>query len=75
MRKIILILSLLIMLVFTSCQKQEQIRVRCVYGHELDTSTDMVLKNNFAWDERLWYYQGVIVSAEIILRNEIARVE
>lgn len=35
MRKIILILSLLIILVFTSCQKQEQIRVRCVYGHDI----------------------------------------
>jgi hypothetical protein len=35
MRKIILILSLLIILVFTSCQKREQIRVRCVYGHDI----------------------------------------
>ena len=35
MRKIILILSLLIILVFTSCQKQEQIRVRSVYGHDV----------------------------------------
>jgi hypothetical protein len=35
MRKIISILSLLIILVFTSCQKQEQIRVRCVYGHDI----------------------------------------
>lgn len=35
MRKIILILSLLIILVFTSCQKREQIRVRCVYGHDV----------------------------------------
>lgn len=35
MRKIILVLSLLITLVFTSCQKQEQIRVRCVYGHDI----------------------------------------
>ena len=35
MRKIILTLSLLIVLVFTGCQKQEQIRVRCVYGHDI----------------------------------------
>lgn len=35
MRKIILILSLLIILVFTSCQKHEQIRVRTVYGHDI----------------------------------------
>ena len=35
MRKIILILSLLIILVFTGCRKQEQIRVRCVYGHDV----------------------------------------
>lgn len=35
MRKIILILSLLIILVFTSCQKREQIRVKCVYGHDI----------------------------------------
>jgi hypothetical protein len=35
MRKILFILSLLIILVFTSCQKQEQIRVRCVYGHDI----------------------------------------
>ena len=35
MRKIILILSLLIILVFTGCQKQEQIRVRCTYGHDI----------------------------------------
>ena len=35
MRKVVLILSLLIILVFTGCQKQEQIRVRCVYGHDV----------------------------------------
>ena len=35
MRKIILTLSLLIILVFTSCQKYEQIRVRCAYGHDI----------------------------------------
>lgn len=35
MRKIILILSLLIMLVFTGCQKHEQIRVRSAYGHDI----------------------------------------
>lgn len=35
MRKIILILSLLFILVFTSCQKQEQIRVRSAYGHDI----------------------------------------
>ena len=35
MRKIILILSLLIIFVFTSCQKDEQIRVRCAYGHDI----------------------------------------
>ena len=35
MRKIILILSLLIIIVFTGCQKQEQIRVRCTYGHDI----------------------------------------
>lgn len=35
MRKIILILSLLFLLVFTGCQKQEQIRVRCAYGHDI----------------------------------------
>lgn len=35
MRKIILILSLLFLLVFTSCRKQEQIRVRCTYGHDI----------------------------------------
>lgn len=35
MRKIILILSLLFIFVFTSCQKQEQIRVRSVYGHDI----------------------------------------
>ena len=35
MRKIILILSLLVILVFTSCRKQEQIRVRCVFGHDV----------------------------------------
>jgi hypothetical protein len=35
MRKIILILSLLIILVFTSCNKQDQIKVRCVYGHDV----------------------------------------
>lgn len=27
-------------------------------GLGLDTTMDMVLKNNFAWDEKLWYYQG-----------------
>ena len=35
MRKIILILSLLVILVFTSCQKREQIRVRAVYGNDI----------------------------------------
>lgn len=35
MKKIILILSLLFILVFTSCQKHEQIRVRTVYGHDI----------------------------------------
>ena len=35
MRKIILILSLLIILVFTSCRKHEQIRVRSAYGHDI----------------------------------------
>lgn len=39
MRKIISILSLLIILVFTSCQKldqkRDQIRVRNVYGHDI----------------------------------------
>lgn len=35
MRKILFILSLLIILVFTSCQKREQIRVKCVYGHDI----------------------------------------
>lgn len=35
MRKILFILSLFFTLVLTSCQKQEQIRVRCVYGHDI----------------------------------------
>ena len=35
MRKILFILSLLIILVFTSCQKHEQIRVRSAYGHDI----------------------------------------
>lgn len=35
MRKILFILSLLFIFVFTGCQKQEQIRVRCVYGHDI----------------------------------------
>ena len=35
MRNIVLILSLLFLLVFTGCQKQEQIRVRCTYGHDI----------------------------------------
>lgn len=35
MRKILFVLSLLFLFVFTSCQKQEQIRVRCTYGHDI----------------------------------------
>lgn len=35
MRKILFILSLFFTLVFTSCQKQEQIRVRATYGHDI----------------------------------------
>lgn len=35
MRKILFILSLLFIFVFTSCQKHEQIRVRAVYGHDI----------------------------------------
>lgn len=35
MRKIVLILSLLFLLVFTGCEKLEQIRVRCAYGHDI----------------------------------------
>lgn len=35
MRKIILILSLLIIFIFTSCRKHEQIRVRSAYGHDI----------------------------------------
>ena len=35
MRKILFILSLFFTLVLTSCQKQEQIRVRCSYGHDI----------------------------------------
>lgn len=35
MRKILFILSLLFVLVFTSCQRNEQIRVRAVYGHDI----------------------------------------
>ena len=26
-------------------------------GLGLDTTMDMVLKNNFAWDEKLWYHR------------------
>ena len=35
MKKIILILSLLIIFVFTNCQKNEQIRVRTAFGHDI----------------------------------------
>lgn len=35
MKKILFILSVLFILVFSSCQKQEQIRVRAVYGHDI----------------------------------------
>ena len=35
MRKILFILSLLFIFIFTSCQKHEQIRVRAVYGHDI----------------------------------------
>lgn len=35
MKKILFILSLLFVLVFTSCQRNEQIRVRAVYGHDI----------------------------------------
>lgn len=35
MKNIILILTLLITLTFTSCNKQDQIKVRCVYGHDV----------------------------------------
>lgn len=35
MRKILFILSLFFTLVLTSCQKQEPIRVRSVYGHDI----------------------------------------
>lgn len=35
MKNIILILALLITLTFTSCNKQDQIKVRCVYGHDV----------------------------------------
>lgn len=35
MRKILFILSLFFTLVLTSCQKQEQIRVKCIYGHDI----------------------------------------
>ena len=48
MRKIILILSLLVILVFTSCQKRDQIRVRCVYGHDIvEYYDDYKLKTAF----------------------------
>lgn len=35
MKKIILILSLLITLTFTSCDEQNQIKVKCAYGHDI----------------------------------------
>lgn len=35
MRKILFILSLLFIFIFTGCQKHEQIRVRAVYGHDI----------------------------------------
>ena len=35
MKKILFILSLFFALVLTSCQKQEQIRVRSAYGHDI----------------------------------------
>ena len=35
MKKIILILSLLITLTFTSCNEQGPIKFRCVYGHDI----------------------------------------
>ena len=35
MRKILFMLSLFFTLVLTSCQKQQQIRVRTVYGHDI----------------------------------------
>lgn len=35
MRNILFVLSLFFTLVLTSCQKQEQIRVRSTYGHDI----------------------------------------
>ena len=35
MRKILFILSLLFIFIFTGCQKHEHIRVRAVYGHDI----------------------------------------